>query len=261
MAPAQSDGLSLFHTERITQYVCLPPVCLSDPFSAVCATVLSPLLLTYFPPAKGVVLAYEDVELTNTPPSAQTATSKSNSQSQQNDEALAEPLLLRHVDEYDAPFLWATASFLVWRPVRNAYLHARVTDQAKTHITLAHLNTFPVSILKDSLPSDWSWHSKESGKVKKGWDGRLSDEGGWWVNGDGEKVEGGLDVRIRDFDGRMDGKGKGKGFLRIEGSLLSEEEEKANAKKSGKGKQKAAPSAMRTQQQREEANKEAMVID
>lgn len=259
MAPIQSDDLSLFHTERISQYVCLPPVCLSDPFSAVCATVLSPSLLTYFPPAKGVVLAYEDVELTNTPPSAQTATSKSNSQSR--DDVTVEPLLLRHVDEYDAPFLWVTASFLVWRPARNAFLHARITDQAKTHITLAHLNTFPVSILKDYLPSDWSWFSKESGKVKKGWDGRLSDEGGWWVNGEGEKVEGGLDVRIRDFDGRMDGKAKGKGFLRIEGSLLSEEEEKAKAKMGGKRKGKAAPSAMKTQQQREEANGEAIVID
>jgi DNA-directed RNA polymerase I subunit RPA43 len=258
MAPEQSKNPSLFHSERITQYVCLPPVCLSDPFSAVCATVLSPLLLTYFPPAKGVVLAYEDVELSNTPPSAQSATPASKSQSQ--DDAPVEPLLLRHVDEYDAPFLWVTASFLVWRPVRNAYLHARITDQAKTHITLAHLNTFPVSILKDCLPLDWSWHSKEAGKVKKGWDGRLSDEGGWWVNGEGEKVEGGLDVRIRDFDGRMDGRAKGKGFLRIEGSLLSEKEEKAKARQSGKGKQKATPSAMRTQQQREEASEEAHMV-
>jgi DNA-directed RNA polymerase I subunit RPA43 len=114
--------------------------------------------------------------------------------------------------------------------------------------------------LKDFLPADWSWYSKETGKVKKGWDGRLSDEGGWWVNGEGEKVEGGLDVRIRDFDGRMDGKGKGKGFLRIEGSLLSEEEEKAKARKSAKGKQKTTSSAMRTPQQREEVNEEIHMV-
>ncbi|KAF1837238.1 hypothetical protein BDW02DRAFT_173900 [Decorospora gaudefroyi] len=236
MAPEQSDDLSLFHTERISQYVYLPPVCLSDPFSAVCATVLSPLLLTYFPPAKGVVVAYEDVELTDTPPNAQTATlsSKPRSAKQSDEKAPAEPLLLRHVDEYAASFLWATASFL---------------------ITLAHLNTFPVSILKEHLPSDWSWHFKEAGKVKKGWDGRLSDEGGWWVNGEDEKVEGELRVRIRDFEGRMDGKGKGKGFMRVEGSLLSQAEEKAQAaQKRSKGKQRATPSALRTQQQSEQAD-------
>jgi DNA-directed RNA polymerase I subunit RPA43 len=115
-----------------------------------------------------------------------------------------------------------------------------------------------VSITKDHFPSSWSWHSETAGKVKKGWDGRLSDEGGWWVDGEGEKVEGDLRVRIRDFDGRMEGKGKGKGFIRIEGSLLSQEEEKARAtQKGGKGKQRAN-GVLRTQQRREEANGEAI---
>ena len=255
MASEQSEGPSLFYTERLSQYVCIPPSCLSDPFSAVCATVLSPLLLTYFPPAKGVILAYEDVELSSTPPRVTATPSKSRSHSKRaqtdssSDEAQpAEPLLLKHVDEYAAPFLWATASFLVWRPARNAYLQAHITDQAKTHITLAHLNTFPVSILAACMPSDWSWHSKETGKVKKAWDGRLSDEGGWWVNGVGDKVEGELRVRIRNVEGRMDGRGKGKGFLRIDGSLISEEEIKANAaqKKTAKGNRAAPTSALRT---------------
>jgi DNA-directed RNA polymerase I subunit RPA43 len=265
MAPVQSEDASLFYTERISQYVCIPPSCLADPFSAVCATVLSPLLLTYFPPAKGVVLAYEDVELNSTPPTAPTSKSKRSQSQQQNgsssdDDAPAEPLLLRHVDEYAAPFFWVTASFIVWRPTRNAYLTAHITDQAKTHLTLAHLNTFPVSILKECLPADWSWHSEESGQMKKGWDGRLSDEGGWWVNGDGEKVEGELRVRIRDVDGRMDGKGKGKGFLRVDGALISEEEIKQAQQKSGKGKRKATTSAMKATPQRQ-ADGEVMEID
>ncbi|KAI4638170.1 hypothetical protein J4E93_010326 [Alternaria ventricosa] len=266
MAPVQSEDASLFHIERISQYVCIPPSCLADPFSAVCATVLSPLLLTYFPPAKGVVLAYENVELQSTPPAVSDPKSKNKSQSQQrsesnsSDNAPAEPLLLRHVDEYAAPFLWVTASFIVWRPTRNAYLTAHITDQAKTHLTLAHLNTFPVSILKECLPSDWSWHSEESGQTKQGYDGKLSDEGGWWVNGDGEKVEGELRVRIRDVEGRMDGKGKGKGFLRIDGALVSEEEIKAAQQKAGKGKRKATTSAMKAQPQKQ-AEGEVMEID
>ncbi|EOA81925.1 hypothetical protein ACJQWK_05371 [Exserohilum turcicum] len=265
MAPVQGGDESLFHIERISQYVCIPPSCLSDPFSAVCATVLSPLLLTYFPAARGVILAYEDVDLSSSPPTASATTSKSRSKRAQNgatNDSPAEPLLLRHVDEYAAPFLWATASFLVWRPVRNAYLDAHVTDQAKTHITLAHLNTFPVSILKEHIPADWSWHQNETGKVKKGWDESLSDEGGWWVNGDGEKVEGELRVRIRDVDGRMDGRGKGKGFLRVDGSLLSEEQEKAAkaAQKNGRASKKATTSAMRTQR-KDQANGDVMEVD
>ncbi|KAF1841093.1 uncharacterized protein K460DRAFT_371087, partial [Cucurbitaria berberidis CBS 394.84] len=279
MAPVQDDDYSLLHTERISQYVSLSPASLSTPLPALCAAVFSPLLLSYFAPARGIVLAYEDVKLSGAPPSSQSQASKTKSKSksrsqpersQQREEdedddedAPPEALLLRHVDEYMAPYLWATATFLVWRPQRNAFITGRITHQSKTHITLAHLNTFPVSILKEHLPAAWSWHSEEAGKMKKGWDGRIADEGGWWVDGEGEKVQEGseLKVRIRDFDGRMDGRGKGKGFLRIEGSLLSEAEEKAKAQKGGKGKQKANAGVLRTQQQRgAQINGEVMEI-
>ena len=81
--------------------------------------------------------------------------------------------------------------------------------------------------------------------MKKGWDGRIADEGGWWVDEQGAKVEGGreIEVRIRDVDGRMDGKGRGKGFLRVEGSLVGEGEERerglaVRGREKGKGKGK-----------------------
>jgi DNA-directed RNA polymerase I subunit RPA43 len=264
MAPIAEDDYSLLHIERISQYVSLSPASLNDPLPALCASIFSPLLLSYFPPAKGIVLAYEDVDLSDKPPRTALATSKkSRSQREQpyDDEPHKESLLLRHIDEYTAPFLWATASFLIWRPRAHAHISGRITHQSHTHITLSHLNTFPVSITKDHFPSNWSWHSETTGKVKKGWDGRLSDEGGWWVDGEGEKVDGDLRVRIRDFDGRMEGKGKGKGFIRIEGSLLSQEEEKArSAQKGGKGKQRAN-GVLRTQQRQEETSGEAMEIE
>ncbi len=243
MAQDQEMGDSLFHVERISQYVSLSPSSLATPLPAVCAVVLSPLLLSWFPPARGVVLAYEDVELSSTPPKPQTASQlQAKLHSQSNDEpAPTEPLLLRHVDEYMAPFLWVTASFVIWRPQRNAHLTAVVTHQSKTHITLQYLNVFPVSILREHLPSDWTWYSKEAGKMKKGWDGRLADDGGWWLDGGRNKVKGSMQlrVRIRDFDGKMDGKARGKAFIRIEGSLLSVEEEKEKlTQKSGKGKER-----------------------
>jgi DNA-directed RNA polymerase I subunit RPA43 len=227
----QTDDYSLLHIERISQYVSLSPASLNSPLPAICASIFSPLLLSYFPPAKGIVLAYEDVELSSQAPSK--SGSKPNTTS-------PEPLLLRHVDEYTAPFLWATASFLILRPEAGKHMTGRITHQSKTHITLSHLNTFPVSVTKDHLPDSWSWQQAQSGKVSKGWDGRLSDEGGCWVGGDGEKIEGELKVRIRDFDGRMDGRGKGKGFLKVEGSLLTVEEERERRDKGQKGKGRAS---------------------
>lgn len=252
MAPIQEDDSSLLYTERISQYVSLSPACLATPLPALCASIFSPLLLSYFPPARGVVLAYEDVQLSASPPAA--ASSKPRSKSGSTAALSPTPadeaplLLLRHVDEYSAPFLWATASFLVWRPRKNVNITARVTHQSGTHITLSHLNTFPVSVLAEHLPTAWEWHSETLGKMKKGWDGRVADEGGWWMDGEGERVDGGreLEIRIRDFDGRLDGKGRGKGFLRIEGSLLSVEEEKTKVVRGAKGKAKATTGVLRT---------------
>ncbi|KAH7414546.1 hypothetical protein DE146DRAFT_640633 [Phaeosphaeria sp. MPI-PUGE-AT-0046c] len=224
--PPQKNPSSLLHIERISQYVSLSPASLNNPLPAICASIFSPLLLSYFPPARGIVLAYEDVELSSRAPGSKTSSST----------AGGEELLLTHVDEYTAPYLWATASLLILRPVANAMTSGYVTHQSKTHITLSHLNTFPISITKEHLPQSWQWHSEQAGLVKKGWDGRIQDEGGWWVDGDGEKVGGELEVRITDFDGRMDGRGRARGVLRIEGSLLTVEEERARRNGKGKGK-------------------------
>ncbi|KAL6708402.1 hypothetical protein ACN47E_002665 [Coniothyrium glycines] len=246
MAPVQADSASLLHIERISQYVSLPPSSLATPLPALCASIFSPLLLSYFPPARGIVLAYTDVTLSASPPAPQPHPQPSSPRAPSR--APPPVLLLRHVDEYSAPFLWATADLLIWRPRRNAHIAARITHQSNTHISLSYLNAFPVSVLREQLPPAWAWHASSAatpgstGAVKKGWDGRLSDEGGWWVDGEGEAVRNGREVvvRIRDFDGRMDGKGRGKGFLRVDGSLLSEEEERAREGGKGKGKERAS---------------------
>lgn len=202
MAPIPDDNL---FTERISQFVSLPPAALATPLPALCASVFSPLLLSYFPPARGIVLAYEDVALSSTPA----------------DGSAEGEVLLRHVDEYASPFLWATATFLIWRPQRGKWITGRITHQSKTHITLSYLNIFPVSILATELPSSWTFQARET------------DEG-VWVGEEGE-ISGDLRVRLLDFDGRTDGKAKGKG-LRLEGSLLNEDEQRRRDKGKGKAK-------------------------
>lgn len=133
-------------------------------------------------------------------------------------------------DEYVAPYLWASATLLVWRPELDFYISATLTHQSATHVTLAHLNTFAVTVLKEHLPMGWEWHATAAGRKKKGFDGRIADEGGVWVDGEGVQVEKGreMNVRVREWDVRG---GKGKGVLRVDGSLLSVEEERARAEK------------------------------
>lgn len=246
MASGPQEQPSLLHMERIAQYVSLSPAALATPLPALCATIFSPLLLSYFPPTKGIVLAYEDVQLSTSPPPHKllaserplnshaqhdhddhrhqdhdhdhdTSNSDSDSDSDasdSNNRSVAQPLLLRHIDEYAAPFLWASATFLVFRPARGALLTARLTHQAQSHITLSYLNMFPVSVLAADLPASWTWKVGAPG------------EAACWVIGGSrrEEVQGGreVQVKIKDFDGRLDGKGRGKGFLKIEGVVLEE---------------------------------------
>ncbi|KAF2255996.1 hypothetical protein BU26DRAFT_598798 [Trematosphaeria pertusa] len=282
MAPIETthDDYSLLHIERISLYVPLPPASLNSPLPAICASVFSPLLLTYYPAVKGVVLAYEDVQLSDEPPRASTSTSTSTQQakssssrksrhhhaaaahqdataSEDSDDNL---LLLQQIDEYASPFLWATASLLVFRPAPHAWIPCVLTHASASHVTLAHLNTFPISILHASLPASWTWHQEAANRNKKGWDGRISDEGGWWVDGDGEKVHVGREVRcrIRDWDAR--GGAKGKGFLRVEASLLGEGEEREQMRGAVEmGAARKGKSAMRSGAGAERRNAQGVV--
>ncbi|CAI6243785.1 unnamed protein product [Periconia digitata] len=235
-----SSEASLFHRERVSQYVSLPAASLTSALPSICANVFSPLLLTYHPPVRGVVLAYTDVSLSSSQPTL-SSTSSSRKKSRHNtashQEALQEEhnengttVLLTHIDEYTSPFLWATATLLVWRPSQNARIPATITHQSSTHMTLSYLNLFAVTVLRAHMPENWSWHAEGANKKRKGWDGRVEDLGGWWVDGDGVKVGGEegekkeLSVRVTEWDARP-GVGKGRGFLKIEGSLLEESEE------------------------------------
>jgi DNA-directed RNA polymerase I subunit RPA43 len=277
MAPIQSSDSSLFHLEQISQYVSLPPSALNAPLPAICACIFSPLLLSYYPPARGIVLAYQNVQLSDAPRTTSTTTTspkskrrresqpqlqprpnthwESGSEDEDDEEDEGEELLLRVVDEYSAPFLWATADLLVWRPAKNVWIEGRIVHQSSTHITLSHLNTFPISILKTNMPEGWEWHGNAStGEYKKG---NRSDEG-YWADADGMPVEDQLRVRIRDWDGRMDGKGTGKGFLRIVGSLVSEETEKALEIRR---KEKRAKKSLQRRQEVTELDGEAMEVE
>jgi DNA-directed RNA polymerase I subunit RPA43 len=290
MAPIQdSDSESLFHLEKISQWVSLPPASLGNPLPALCASFFSPLLLSYYPPAGGIVLAWQDVELSDSPPASATQSasskskSKSKSQSQKKaqtaqdesdiseseseteDAAEGYPLLLKVVDEYSAPFLWATATLLVFRPKKNAWIEARITSQSATHITLSYLNAFSISVIRAHLPADWTWCAASMGGYSMT-GGRRESAGvteGYWMDGDGMPIGAEARVRITDWDAKNEAKA-GRGHLRIEGSLVEE-----GAESQGQGereRQKAKPkakSALRRSQNAEssgQANTEAMEV-
>lgn len=240
------------------------------------------------------MLAWQDVELSDAPPVSQsqqiqTKPSTSNKRSQkasqrpanaesdiseseaEDGEEQGKPLLLKVVDEYSAPFVWATATLLVFRPRKNAWIEARVTSQTATHITLSYLNAFSISVLRNHMPNHWSWCDPSTGSFSMT-GGRSEGLGGegYWMDAEGMPVGQTLRLRIRDWDARFEGKG-GRGFLRIEGSLLEEAEEReATQRREGergttkprtKSVLKASSSRSVGGQESGRSNSEAMEVD
>lgn len=145
------------------------------------------------------------------------------------EEESSEEEFLMKVEEYSASFLWATVDFLVLRPVHNVWTKAYVYSQNESHIILDYLNAFKVTILKLGLPREWTWVSDAATisplKKKQNIEGDDGPGSGYYVDADGNPVEGEITFRIRDYEMRAK-RGDNKGFFGIQGSLLTEQEER-----------------------------------
>jgi DNA-directed RNA polymerase I subunit RPA43 len=223
---------SPFHGVTASIRVSIPPVTQSWPLEGVCANFLSPLLLTYNPQLKGVIMAYNHPRLG----SASLPNSESPDDHEESDDIPA--TLAQAVDEYAAPFLWLTAHFLILRPKKGSWLAAHVNLQNESHVDLILWNMFSVSIEKKQLPKTWKWvenvangHTtadieQEDTRMKG-----VNETWGSWVDENGKPVEGTLRFRVVDFDVAIPSAGTESGFMSVEGTLLNEEEEKELKKK------------------------------
>ncbi|KAI9725635.1 MAG: hypothetical protein M1828_002920 [Chrysothrix sp. TS-e1954] len=179
---------------------------------AVCAEHLSPLLLTYSQSLRGIVLSYHAPRLSNSPSSVDT-------------DAV---VLGRTVDEYCVSYVWVIADFVLLRLQRGTWIEGHITVQNESYIALVCWNLFNASIAKKNLPQDWQWvgdkardrHGRGRTPNSRVPDGQETVNGSF-MNSKGEKVEGRLQFRVRDFEGLSS-----KAFSSVEGTLMSEKLEK-----------------------------------
>ncbi|CZS88197.1 related to dna-dependent rna polymerase I subunit a43 (rpa43) [Rhynchosporium graminicola] len=200
--------ISPFHMQTSSLYLPLAPVSQKFPLEGICAEHLSPLLLTYYPPFNGVLLSYSNPRLSE--------------KAFGND---GEDVLLQNHDEYAVSWTWLTAEFLLFKPEKGAWLEGYVNLQNEGHLGLVCWNLFNASIERKRLPSDWKW--KDVSDAREGWEGEgetYAEEGsGHYVDGEGKKIEGMVKFRVREIESSHD---RERGFLSIEGTMLSETAEK-----------------------------------
>ncbi|KAH8808056.1 hypothetical protein F5884DRAFT_790906 [Xylogone sp. PMI_703] len=195
---------SPFHLQTSSLYLPLSPIAQKYPLEGVCAEHLSPLILTYYPPLKGVILSYSNPRLSEAPFGRQ-----------------GENILLKSIDEYAVSWGWVTAEYLLFKPEAGVTLEGYVNLQNEGHLGVVCWNMFNASIERKRLPQDWKWvGTQEQAEGEE----IYAEEGvGYYVDGDGNKIPETIKFKVREIESSHD---RERGFLSIEGTMLEEEEEK-----------------------------------
>ncbi|KAF2839448.1 hypothetical protein M501DRAFT_1004083 [Patellaria atrata CBS 101060] len=228
---------SLFYTQTSSFYVPLAPISQTYPLDGLCAEHLSPLLLTYSPLLKGVVLSYSNVRLGPSPSAApakpqRKASSDSDSEDDEGEDEQDRVIeLAKATNEYAAPFLWITADFLLLKPKRGLWVEGYVNLSNESHLGLIVYNLFGASIERAHLPSNWVFHppagSTATTTEGTGQDSASSSSSeGYFTDAMGTKIDGLIRFRVRDFETTSEGKDGEPGLITFEGTLLGEEEER-----------------------------------
>ncbi|RAL04340.1 DNA-directed RNA polymerase I subunit RPA43 [Aspergillus ibericus CBS 121593] len=135
-----------------TLYLPLSPISISPThaLASLLAEHLSPLLLTYYAPLKGIVLAYSNASISSTAPQSTSVVNAEDPHPQ--------PLTLaRTAGEYGVLYVYLTATFLVFRPQRGQILEGWVNVQSEGFLGAIVLNLFSVGIERKRLPPSWKW--------------------------------------------------------------------------------------------------------
>jgi DNA-directed RNA polymerase I subunit RPA43 len=208
-AEAQVDG-SPFVVQTSSLYLSLSPVSHQFPLEGLCAEHLSPLTLQWYPPFNSVILSYSNARISAKP---------------FGDEG--DNTLFQNIDEYAVSWAWVTAEFLLFKPEPGVWVEGYVNLQNEGHLGVVCWNLFNASIEKKRLPADWKWvgvEDMERGKEGMGMGETYAEDGvGYFVDGEGKKVEGMVKFRIRDVETDVD---RERGFVSLAGTMLDAEAER-----------------------------------
>lgn len=223
-----------FYTQTVSQYLALYPSGMVEPIEGYVDQHLKPLLNRYVPEFKGVLLGHRKVRIGEAPGKA--------SLTEESD--MTDQALLESIDEYAVGFGWLTAEVDLFRPSRGALLEGVVNLQTEGHLGVVCWDMFNASIEAARLPEGWRWvdllskdkttlptpEPANEGETAEGEaEGEAATDDvaqlhttGYWVDEKGDKVRT-IQFRVKNYEVGHSGD---YGFLSIEGTMLSEEDEK-----------------------------------
>lgn len=250
----ESEDPTSFYSTRLSLQLPIPAVSLGSTMSSLLALHLAPLLLTYFPPAQGIVLGFSDPVLSATPDSGLNLPLVAPKDGETPGKL---EILARTADEFGVSWVWLTANFLVFRPERGDELFGWTNVTSEGFVGLVSYNYFQTAVGKNRIPENWSWNGPNKEPVqtqkKKGRKAKLrdednlgdtpmdgaqedvtannsssqvpeSDDAGHFADATGNKIESTLKFRVVDTE-VVPAHDRHKWSLQIDGTLLDNEAE------------------------------------
>lgn len=223
--PKDENGLSeCFHKVSTHLYVSLAPIYTHEPLQGIKTQHLDPLLMSYFAPAGGVILAHYNVKLCG---------------QDEDEESQDKPVVAKIM--YDSPFayMWISVDLLVWKPMPGDLLEGWINLQSPSHIGLLVHDTFNVTIKRDAIPKTWTFvpnqaddetmineneeENDETNNTNNGTNTTNNNNNhnnhtdpkslGYWIDDSGERIDGKIKftVKLLNVSSRI---------VSVQGSLL-----------------------------------------
>ncbi|CAK9436473.1 uncharacterized protein LODBEIA_P10310 [Lodderomyces beijingensis] len=182
-----------FKTISTSLYLSLAPAFNNNPYVGVKRQHLDSLVMKYYAPVHGVVIAYDNLKL---------------------DTDSREGVHLAKI-ENSSPFtfFWITVDLLVWSPRVGDVLEGDVYMQTPSHLGVLIHDIFNASIKKHHVPTDWKFVAAALDEMDGESDG---DRGrfGHWVDSLGNRVD---EAKVRFTVKRVYTTGR---VVSVEGSLI-----------------------------------------
>lgn len=207
--------------QEVARWVPLWPRGWNQPITAAIEQHFTPKLHRYDGDMGGVLLGYNNVCLNDRPTRKGAATQDS------------EAVKLLSVNEFGVGFCWLIADLELFLPKRGSWMEGELILQNQGHVGVVCWDKFNASIESSRLPPKWNWvaaSEEDFANEDYNMDVDGEEEGnmesatplGYWVDESGNKVEGKLRFRIKNYDVGLSGDHS---FLCIEGTMLDEKDE------------------------------------